>query len=66
MTLAVEAGRALGLPMRMGGVTVEQWQQASDARGPRQDYLQVARLFEDFAGVRWAPDEVLDEPRADA
>jgi 3-hydroxyisobutyrate dehydrogenase-like beta-hydroxyacid dehydrogenase len=66
VTLAVEAGRALGLPMRMGGVTAEQWQQASDARGLRQDYLQVVRLFEDLAGVRWAPDEAPDPPRAAA
>ena len=28
-------------------------QQAMRARGPTPDYLQVVRLFEDMAGVRW-------------
>lgn len=55
VTLAVAAGEALGMPMRMGRLTAELWQQAIDQRGPKQDYLQVVRLFEDLAGVRWTP-----------
>ena len=55
VTLAVAAGEAFGLPMRMGRITAELWQQAIDQRGPKQDYLQVVRLFEDLAGVRWTP-----------
>ena len=55
VTLAVAAGEALGMPMRMGRITAELWQQAMDARGPKQDYLQVVRVFEDLAGVRWTP-----------
>ena len=57
VTLAVAAGEAFGLPMRMGHVTADFWQQAMDARGPKQDYLQVVRVFEDLAGVRWTPAE---------
>lgn len=55
VSLAVEAGVALGLPMRMGRITSEIWQQAMDTRGPKQDYLQVVRVFEELAGVRWTP-----------
>lgn len=55
VSLAVAAGEALGMPMRMGRITAELWQQAMDARGPKQDYLQVVRVFEDLAGVRWTP-----------
>lgn len=55
VTLAVAAGEALGMPMRMGRITVELWQQALDERGPKQDYLQVVRVFEELGGVRWAP-----------
>jgi hypothetical protein len=55
VTLAVAAGEALGMPMRMGRITAEVWQQAMDARGAKQDYLQVVRVFEDLAGVRWTP-----------
>ncbi len=55
VTLAVAAGEALGMPMRMGRLTAELWQQAIDQRGPKQDYLQVVHLFEDLAGVRWTP-----------
>lgn len=54
VSLAVEAGADLGLPMRMGRITAELWQQAIDARGPRQDYLQVVRIFEDLAGAHWS------------
>ena len=55
VTLAVEAGQSLGLPMQMGRITAQIWQQALEAGGPRQDYLQVVRVFEELAGVRWAP-----------
>ena len=53
VTLAVQAGEALCGPMRMGSVTASIWQDAMDARGPKQDYLQVVKLFEDWAGVKW-------------
>ena len=55
VTLAVAAGQALGMPMRMGCITAEVWQQALNERGPKQDYLQVVRVFEELAGVRWTP-----------
>ena len=58
VTLAVAAGEALGMPMRMGRITAELWQQAMDARGPKQDYLQVVRVFEDLANVRWTPPQL--------
>lgn len=58
VTLAVEAGRSLGLAMRHGQVTVDIWQEALHARGPRQDYLQIVRVFEDRAGVHWTPPPV--------
>lgn len=55
VTLAVAAGEALGMPMRICRITAEIWQQAIDARGAKQDYLQAVRVFEDLAGVRWTP-----------
>lgn len=55
VSLAVQAGEALCGPMRMGRVTQQIWEEAMEARGPKQDYLQVVRVFEDWAGVRWAP-----------
>ena len=61
VNLAVQAGEALCGTMRMGGVTRQIWQEAMDARGPKQDYLQVVRLFEDWAGVRWAPSAASDK-----
>lgn len=53
--LAVEAADALKAPMRMGRMTQEFWEEAMRRRGPKQDYLQVVKLFEDLAGVRWSP-----------
>ncbi|NBQ89559.1 MAG: hypothetical protein EBU07_19270 [Betaproteobacteria bacterium] len=55
VTLAVAAGEALGMPMRMGRITAQLWQQAMDTGGPKQDYLQVVRVFEELGGVRWTP-----------
>ncbi|WP_083745730.1 NAD(P)-dependent oxidoreductase, partial [Variovorax sp. KK3] len=52
--LAVEAGERLCGPMRVGRVTQQIWQEAMDAGGPQQDYLQVVRLFEAWADVNWA------------
>lgn len=54
VTLAVEAGEALAMPMRMGRITAQVWQDAIRAGGPDQDYLQVVRQYEDLAGVRWS------------
>ena len=62
VSLAVAAGEALCGPMRLGRVTQQLWQEALDAGGPKQDYLQVVRLFEDWAGVQWAPTDVAPQP----
>ena len=56
--LCVEAGEALDLPMHMGRMTQQIWQDAIDRSGPKQDYLQVVKLFEDRAGVQWTGDPV--------
>lgn len=55
--LAVEAGEALRMPMRMGRITAQVWQDAIRAGGAEQDYLQVVRQYEDLAGVRWSGNE---------
>ena len=62
VNLAVQAGEALCGPMRMGSVTRQIWQEAIAAGGPKQDYLQVVRLFEDWAGVRWTGAAAVGEP----
>jgi 3-hydroxyisobutyrate dehydrogenase-like beta-hydroxyacid dehydrogenase len=54
VSLAVQAGEALCGPMRMGRVTQQFWEEAMRSGGPKQDYLQVVRVFEDWAGIRWA------------
>ena len=56
--LCVEAGEALDLPMHMGRMTQQIWQDAINRGGPKQDYLQVVKLFEDWAGVQWTGDPV--------
>ena len=53
VTLCVEAGEALQVPMRMGRTTAQIWHHAICKGGPKQDYLQVVKLFEDWGGVRW-------------
>lgn len=55
VSLAVQAGEALCGTMRLGSVTRQIWEEAMHRGGPKQDYLQVVRVFEDWAGVRWAP-----------
>jgi 3-hydroxyisobutyrate dehydrogenase-like beta-hydroxyacid dehydrogenase len=54
VSLCVEAGEALQVPMRFGRETRAVWRAAIDRIGPKQDYLQVVRLFEEAAGVRLA------------
>lgn len=54
VSLAVQAGEALCGPMRVCRTTERIWDEAMRAGGPQQDYLQVVRVFEDWAGVRWA------------
>ena len=49
--LCVEAGEAMNVPMQMGRATYQIWHHALCKGGPAQDYLQVARVFEDWAGV---------------
>jgi len=53
VTLCVDAGEAMNVPMRMGRTTAQIWHHAICMGGPKQDYLQVVKLFEDWAGVRW-------------
>lgn len=55
VSLAVQAGEALCGPMRLGSVTRQIWHEAIEQGGPKQDYLQVVRVFEAWAGVHWAP-----------
>ena len=54
VSLCVEAGEALQVPMRFGRQTRDIWREAIDKIGPKQDYLQVVRLFEESAGVKLA------------
>ena len=54
VSLCVEAGEALQVPMRFGRETRAVWRAAMDKLGPKQDYLQVVRLFEESAGVKLA------------
>lgn len=54
VSLCVEAGEALDVPMRFGRATRDVWRQAMQEIGAKQDYLQVVRLFEAWAGVTWA------------
>lgn len=61
VSLCVEAGEALQVPMRFGRETRAVWRAAIDKIGPKQDYLQVVRLFEEAAGVRLAGVAVREE-----
>lgn len=54
VSLCVEAGEALQVPMRFGSQTRDVWRDAIDKFGAKQDYLQVVRLFEERAGVKLA------------
>jgi 3-hydroxyisobutyrate dehydrogenase-like beta-hydroxyacid dehydrogenase len=55
VSLCVEAGEALQVPMRMGRTTCQIWHHALCKGDPKQDYLQVVKLFEEWGGVSWTP-----------
>ena len=63
VSLCVEAGEALQVPMRMGRTTCQIWHQAICKAGPDQDYLQVVRLFEEQAGVKLAGPPAAEAPQ---
>ena len=52
VTLCVEEGEALGIPMWSGNTTRQLWQHALAQGGPDQDLVEVARTFEQWAGVK--------------
>lgn len=52
VTLCVEVGEALGIPMWSGNTTRQLWQHALATGGPGQDLVEVARTFEQWAGVK--------------
>lgn len=52
VTLAVQEGEALGIPMWSGNTTRQLWQHALSEGGPGQDLVEVARTFERWAGVK--------------
>lgn len=56
--LGIEAADALNAPMRMARITAEIWKDAIQSGGPQQDYLQVVKVFENRAGVRWTGETI--------
>ena len=52
VTLCVQEGEALGIPMWSGNTTRQLWQHALAEGGPDQDLIEVARTFEKWAGVK--------------
>lgn len=52
VTLCVEEGEALGIPMWSGNTTRQLWHHALTQGGPDQDLVEVARTFEKWAGVK--------------
>jgi len=52
MTLCVEEGEALGIPMWSGNTTRQLWHVALSQGGRGQDLVEVARTFENWAGVK--------------
>lgn len=52
VTLCVEEGEALGIPMWSGNTTRQLWHHALTQGGPDQDLMEVARTFEKWAGVK--------------
>jgi 3-hydroxyisobutyrate dehydrogenase-like beta-hydroxyacid dehydrogenase len=52
VTLCVEEGEALGIPMWSGNTTRQLWHHALSQGGPDQDLVEVARTFEKWAGVK--------------
>ena len=52
VTLCVQEGEALGIPMWSGNTTRQLWQHALAQGGPDQDLVEVARTFEQWAGVK--------------
>ena len=52
VSLCVEEGEALGIPMWSGNTTRQLWHLALTQGGPDQDLVEVARTFEKWAGVK--------------
>lgn len=50
ISLCVEAGEALNVPMYFGRTTRQIWHHALSKGGPAQDMMDVARCIDDFAG----------------
>jgi 3-hydroxyisobutyrate dehydrogenase-like beta-hydroxyacid dehydrogenase len=49
--LALEEGRAQGVPMPLGGTVEQLWMLAGASAEESSDHTEVVRLFEDWAGV---------------
>lgn len=52
VSLAVEAGEGLNVPMNMGHATRQIWHHTICSGGPGQDMMNVSRCIEDWAGVK--------------
>jgi len=52
VTLCVDEGEALGIPMWSGNTTRQIWHHAISQGGPNQDMVEVARTIEKWAGVK--------------
>ena len=52
VTLCVQEGEALGIPMWSGNTTRQIWHHALATGGEGQDLVEVARTFEKWAGVK--------------
>jgi 3-hydroxyisobutyrate dehydrogenase-like beta-hydroxyacid dehydrogenase len=52
ITLCVEAGEAMQVPMWSGNTTRQIWRHALATGGPDQDMMDVARCIEQWAGVK--------------
>jgi 3-hydroxyisobutyrate dehydrogenase-like beta-hydroxyacid dehydrogenase len=52
VSLCVEEGEAMGIPMWVGNTTRQLWHHALSTGGDGQDLVEVARTFEKWAGVK--------------
>lgn len=52
ISLAVEAGEQLGVPMYIGGSIRRLWHHALSTGGPDQDMMEVARCIDGYAGTK--------------
>ena len=52
ISLAVEAGEQLGVPMYIGGSVRRLWHHALSTGGPDQDMMEVARCIDGYAGSK--------------